>query len=169
MPQVYNLLVPALIETVDKLDLSTEPEIKDEGDQVDEETEMDTLSETQVKVSHLVPSRLWYTHLILGDSISESKLCRDHPKSVGSETEGLQGEGSHCDGQPGHLGLPCSPSCPHLPSWLGTYPLAITWCLGLLTPSSVCLVQDGQDTCERGHSLGQEHQFSGCVLPVGGI
>ena len=55
VPQVYNLLVPALIEIVDKLDLSTEPEITDEGDQVDEETEMDTLSETQVKVSHLVP------------------------------------------------------------------------------------------------------------------
>ena len=62
VPQVYNLLVPALIETVDKLDLSTEPEITDEGDQVDEETEMDTFSETQVKVIHLVPSRLWYTH-----------------------------------------------------------------------------------------------------------
>ena len=47
--------MPALIETVDKLDLSTEPEIEDEGDQVDEETEMDTLSETQVIASHLVP------------------------------------------------------------------------------------------------------------------
>ena len=47
--------MPALIETVDKLDLSTEPEITDEGDQVDEESEMDTLSETQVKVSNLVP------------------------------------------------------------------------------------------------------------------
>ena len=51
--------MPALIETVDKLDLSTEPEIEDEGDKVDEETEMDTLSETQVKVSHLV-TRLVY-------------------------------------------------------------------------------------------------------------
>ena len=41
-------MVPVLIETVDKLDLSTEPEIEDEEDKVDEETNMDTLSESQV-------------------------------------------------------------------------------------------------------------------------
>ena len=48
--QVYNLMVPALIETVDKLDLSTKPEIEEEEDMVDEETNMDTLSESQVTV-----------------------------------------------------------------------------------------------------------------------
>ena len=52
--QVYNLMVPALIETVNKLDLSTEPEIDDEEDKIDGETEMDTFSETQVTVSHPV-------------------------------------------------------------------------------------------------------------------
>ena len=41
-------MVPVLIETVDKLDLSTEPENEDEEDKVDEETNMDTLSESQV-------------------------------------------------------------------------------------------------------------------------
>ena len=59
--QGYNLLVPAFIETVDKLDLSTEPEVKDEGDQVDEETEMDTISGTQVMiVSYLVPRLVYH-------------------------------------------------------------------------------------------------------------
>ena len=43
-------MVPVLIETVDKLDLSTEPENEDEEDKVDEETNMDTLSESQVTV-----------------------------------------------------------------------------------------------------------------------
>ena len=43
-------MVPALIETVDKLDLSTKPEIEEEEDMVNEETNMDTLSESQVTV-----------------------------------------------------------------------------------------------------------------------
>ena len=53
--------MPAFIETVDKLDLSTEPEVEDEGDQVDEETEMDTISGTQVMiVSYLVPRLVYH-------------------------------------------------------------------------------------------------------------
>ena len=57
MSQVYHLFVSALIETVNKLDLSTEPEIEDEEDKVNEETEMDTFSETQVTTSQIL-SRL---------------------------------------------------------------------------------------------------------------
>ena len=51
--KVYNLMVPALVVTVDKLDLSTESDIEDEEDKVDRGNEMDTdtLSETQVTVS----------------------------------------------------------------------------------------------------------------------
>ena len=64
VPQVYNLLVPALIEIVDKLDLSTEPEITDEGDQVDEETEMDTISGTQVMIVNYLVPRLVYHYLL---------------------------------------------------------------------------------------------------------
>ena len=55
-------MVPALIETVDKLDLTTEPEIEDEEDKVDEEMDMDTFSETQVT--------------------SEPKLCPDYIKPI---------------------------------------------------------------------------------------
>ena len=62
--QGYNLLVPAFIETVDKLDLSTEPEVKDEGDQVDEETEMDTISGTQVMIVNYLVPRLVYHYLL---------------------------------------------------------------------------------------------------------
>ena len=111
--KVYNLMVPALVVTVDKLDLSTESDIEDEEDKVDRGNEMDTdtLSETQVTVSQPSCDQTKVSP-ISGDCVSESKLCYDHPKSVRCKAKGLQSQGPHSDGQPGHLSLPCSSSSP---------------------------------------------------------
>ena len=86
--KVYNLMVPALIATVDKLDLSTEPDIEDEEDGVAGEIEMETLSDTQVAVLRCA---LMISFFYQGDSISESnsRLYCVHLRSVGSEAESL--------------------------------------------------------------------------------
>ena len=49
--KVYNLLVSSMIATVDKLDLSIEPDTDVVRDEYDEDFDTDTLSDTQVKVS----------------------------------------------------------------------------------------------------------------------
>ena len=81
-------MVPALIATVDKLDLSTEPDFEDEEDEVAGEIEMETLSDTQVAVLRCA---LMISFFYQGDSISESnsRLYCVHLRSVGSEAESL--------------------------------------------------------------------------------
>merc|ERR1719447_1774236 len=49
--QVYNLLVSSMIATVDKLDLSIEPDSDVGRDEYDEDFDTDTLSDTQVSTS----------------------------------------------------------------------------------------------------------------------
>ena len=49
--KVYNLLVSSMIATVDKLDLSIEPDTDVGRDEYDEDFDTDTLSDTQVNVS----------------------------------------------------------------------------------------------------------------------
>ena len=86
--KVYNLMVPALIATVDKLDLSTEPDIEDGEDEVSGEIEMETLSDTQVAVLRYA---LMISFFYRGGSISESnsRLYCVHIRTVGCEAESL--------------------------------------------------------------------------------
>ena len=140
-----------MIATVDKLDLSIEPDSDVGRDEYDEDFDTDTLSDTQVKVS----SYLVFHPNCSGDNIAKSKLCCYHPTSPGSAAESLQGERPHSYGQFGHLGLPCSTSSPRRLGHLGAFSLAISWCLGSSPPPSVRLVQAGQDACEGSERIGQ--------------
>ena len=64
-----------MIATVDKLDLSIEPDSDVGRDEYDEDFDTDTLSDTQVKVS----SYLVFHPNCSGDNIAKSKLCCYHP------------------------------------------------------------------------------------------
>ena len=74
-----------MIATVDKLDLSIEPDSDVGRDEYDEDFDTDTLSDTQVKV----PSCLCFHPDCSGVNIAKSKLCCYHPTSTGSEAESL--------------------------------------------------------------------------------
>ena len=74
-----------MIATVDKLDLSIEPDSDVGRDEYDEGFDTDTLSDTQVKIS----SYLFFHPNCSGDNIAKSKLCCYHPTSTWSETESL--------------------------------------------------------------------------------